>query len=152
METAMTDTLETGARSAEKRSVSSQIFPGDKTAPRAATSWLRSLPTGLSESRLADAELCLDELVTNIVRYAWSDGGAHTLTVSVERAGGEVEIAVEDDGLAFDPTAAPLAPIPHTLDEAVPGGRGLLLVRSIAPKLRYERRGDVNRVAIAFPL
>ncbi len=148
----MTDTLETGARSAEKRSVSSQIFPGDKTAPRAATSWLRSLPTGLSESRLADAELCLDELVTNIVRYAWSDGGAHTLTVSVERAGGEVEITVEDDGLAFDPTAAPLAPMPHTLDEAVPGGRGLLLVRSIAPKLRYERRGDVNRVAIAFPL
>ena len=148
----MTDTLETGARGAEKRSVSSQTFPADKTAPRAATRWLRSLPTGLSESRLADAELCLDELVTNVVRYAWSESGAHTLTVSVERARGEVEIAVDDDGLAFDPTAAPLAPIPHTLDEAVPGGRGLLLVRSIAPKLRYERRGDVNRVAIAFPL
>jgi serine/threonine-protein kinase RsbW len=152
MEASMTDTLETGARSAAKTSVSSQTFPADKTAPRAATSWLRSLPTGLSASRLADAELCLDELVTNVVRYAWSDGGAHTLTVSIERAGGEVEIAIEDDGRAFDPTAAVLAPIARTLDEAVPGGRGLLLVRSIAPKLRYERRGGVNRVAIAFPL
>jgi serine/threonine-protein kinase RsbW len=152
MESAMTDTLETGARSVEKRSVSSQTFPADKTAPRAATSWLRSLHTGLSASRLADAELCLDEIVTNVVRYAWSDGGAHTLTVSVERAGGDIEIAVEDEGSAFDPTAAPLAPIPHTLDEALPGGRGLLLVRSIAPKLRYERRGDLNRILIAFPL
>ncbi len=128
--------------------VSSHRFPADRTAPRAATTWLRSAPTGLSPSRLADAELCLDELVTNVFRH----GAAQTMTVSVERAGDDVEITVEDDGRHFDPTAAALPPIAHTLEEASPGGRGLLLVRSIAPRLRYERRDGANRVTIAFPL
>ena len=42
--------------------------------------------------------------------------------------------------------------MPRTLDEAVPGGRGLLLVRSIAPRLGYERRDGFNRVILGFPL
>src|ERR1700752_166387 len=107
-------TLWTDALRRETGAVSSRTFPADRTAPRAATSWLRSLPTGLAPSRLADAELCLDELVTNLVRYAWADEGraAHTVTVAVERAGSEVEITVQDDGRAFDPTAAPLPAMP----------------------------------------
>ena len=133
----------------------SHIFPADRTAPRAATSWLRSLPTGLSPSRLDEAELCLDELVTNVVRYAYAgadaDGTPHAITVAVDRSAAGVEITVEDGGLPFDPTAAPLPALPHTLDEAVPGGRGLLLVRSIAPRLRYERRDGANRVTLVFP-
>ena len=80
-------TLETHAARGDTGSVSSRTFPADRTAPRAATAWFRSLPTGLSPSRLGDAELCLDELVTNVVRYAYEDGGGHTLTVSVVRAG-----------------------------------------------------------------
>jgi serine/threonine-protein kinase RsbW len=128
--------------------VSSHRFPADRTAPRAATAWLRSVPTGLSPSRLADAELCLDELVTNIFRH----GGARTLRIAIERAGAEVEIIIEDDGRPFDPTAAVLPPIAHTLEEATPGGRGLLLVRSIASRLLYERRDGANRLTIAFPL
>jgi serine/threonine-protein kinase RsbW len=127
--------------------VSSERFPVDRTAPRAATAWLRSVPTGLSSSRLADAELCLDELVTNVFRH----GAAQTLRVSVERAGADLEITIEDDGRPFDPTAGALPPLPHTLEEATPGGRGLLLVRSIAARLRYERRDGRNRVTIAFP-
>ena len=128
--------------------VSARSFTADRTAPRAATAWLRSLPTGLSPSRLADAELCLDELVSNVFRH----GAARTLTVSVERTLSDLEITVEDDGRPFDPTAAVLPPLPHTLEEATPGGRGLLLVRSITPRFRYERRDGANRVTIAFPL
>ena len=145
-------TLGAGASRAERESVSSRTFLADRTAPRAATAWLRDLPTGLSPARLADAELCLDELVTNVVRYAFSDGSPHMLIVSVDRASSDVEITVEDGGRPFDPTAALLPALPSTLDEALPGGRGLLLVRSIAPRVRYERRDGVNRVTLAFPL
>jgi serine/threonine-protein kinase RsbW len=147
-------TLFRNASRGETRSVSSRTFPADRTAPRSAAAWLRTLQTGLSPTRLADAELCLDELVTNIIRYAFSESGGapHTLTVSVEGSPSELEITVEDDGCPFDPTAAPLPAMPHTLEEAVPGGRGLLLVRSIAPSVRYERREGLNRVTLAFPL
>jgi serine/threonine-protein kinase RsbW len=152
MEPTRLHTLETDAPRADTSSMSTRTFPADRSAPRAAAAWFRELPTGLSPSRLADAELCVDELVTNIVRYAFTDGAPHTLTIEVERSPAEVEIAVEDRGRPFDPTAAPLPALPHTLEEAVPGGRGLLLVRSIAPRLSYERRDGVNRVTLAFPL
>jgi serine/threonine-protein kinase RsbW len=149
---AKTDTLESGAMRAETEAVSSRTFSVDRTTPRAATAWLRSLPTGLPPSRLADAELCTDELVTNVVRYAWKDGANRTLTMNVERAGSEVEITIEDDGPPFDPTAAAPVTMPRTLDDALPGGRGLLLVRGIAPRFQYERVDGLNRVTIAFPL
>ena len=152
MESTRLHTLETDAPRADTSSMSTRTFPVDRSAPRAAAAWFRGLPTGLSASRLADAELCVDELVTNVVRYAFTDGGPHTITVHVERSSSEVEIVIQDDGRPFDPTAAPLPAMPRTLDEAVPGGRGLLLVRSIAPRLGYERRDGVNRVILGFPL
>ena len=146
MERPKTHTLQT--------SVSSRTFPADRTAPRATATWLRSQPTGLTPTRLADAELCTDELVTNVVRHAWTsdDTGPRSLTLRVERNDSEVEITIEDAGVAFDPTAAPIAPIARTLEESLPGGRGLLLVRAVAPRVAYERRNGVNRTTIAFPV
>src|SRR5262245_22796115 len=138
MDPGAANTLVPGAPRAATTSVSSRTFPADRTAPRAAAAWLRSLPIGLSATRLADAELCLDELVTNVVRYAWTpaaDPDSHSVTVAVDRTPSELEIILQDDGRPFDPTAAVLPPIPRTLEEAIPGGRGLFLVRSIAPRL-----------------
>ena len=136
---------------ADARGVDSRKFPADRTAPRAATAWLRSLPLRLSESRFSDAELCVDELVTNVVRYAWADSAGRSLTIRVAQSRSAVAITVEDDGRPFDPNDAPIAAAPRSLEEAVPGGRGLMLVRSIAPEVRYERTNGANRVTIRFP-
>jgi serine/threonine-protein kinase RsbW len=154
MEPAKTHTLVADVSCTETTSVSCRTFPADRTAPRAVSAWLHSLSTGLCPSHLADAELCMDELVTNVVHHAWapSDDGPRSVTVLIDRAGAQVEITVEDAGRPFDPTAAPLAPVARSLEEAVPGGRGLMLVRSIAPRVAYERRNGVNRTTIAFPV
>ena len=136
----------TAASPADARVVDSRTFPADRSAPRAATAWLRSLPLRLTESRFADA----DELVTNVVRYAWADNAGRSLTLRVARSRSDVAITVEDDGRPFDPRKAPIASAPQSLEEAVPGGRGLMLVRSIAPDVRYERSDGVNRVTIRF--
>jgi serine/threonine-protein kinase RsbW len=152
MNSAETSAAETAAPCTEASSVTSRTFAADRMAPRAAAAWLRRLPHGLSESWLAGAELCLDELVTNVVRHAWTGGALQSLTVRIARIASELEITVEDDGRPFDPREAPLAPPPRSLEEAVPGGRGLMLVRGTAPRLAYERRDGVNRVTIAFPL
>jgi len=152
MESVSPDTLAAAASSGRTTSMSSRTFPADRTAPRAAAAWFRSAPSGLSEERAADAELCLDELVTNVVRYAWDDPSGREIRVEIERSQEELTITVEDDGRPFDPRQAPLPPMPRSLEEAIPGGRGLMLVRSIAPRVSYERRGELNRVTIAFPL
>ena len=136
----------------ELREMTSRTLSADHSAPRAATSWLRGLALPLSESRYSDAELCVDELVTNVVRYAWPEDEKHAVTVSVARSASEVEITIEDDGRPFDPNDAPTPPAHRSLEEAVPGGRGLMLVRAVAPRFRYERRDGRNRVTVAFPL
>ena len=101
MESQKTHTLEADAVRAGATSLSCRTFPADRTAPRAAAAWLRSQPTGLSPTRLADAELCMDELVTNVVRYGWkdSDTGPRSLTLRIDRSDSEVEITVEDAGV-----------------------------------------------------
>jgi anti-sigma regulatory factor (Ser/Thr protein kinase) len=154
MEPAKTHTLVADASCDETTSVSCRTFPADRTAPRAVSAWLHSLSTGLCPSHLADAELCMDELVTNVVRHAWTneDTGPRSLTLRIDRTDSEVEITVEDAGIAFDPTAAPVAPIARTLDETLPGGRGLMLVRAIATRIAYQRSNGVNRTTIAFPV
>jgi serine/threonine-protein kinase RsbW len=130
--------------------VHARTFPADRTAPRSATSWLRSVMRGLSAARLDDAELCLDELVTNVIRYAWDHPAGHEIAVRVERTPSELTITIEDDGRPFDPRQAAPPAMPHSLDEAVPGGRGLMLVKAIAPRVDYERRDGRNRVTLGF--
>jgi anti-sigma regulatory factor (Ser/Thr protein kinase) len=139
-----------GVAGADTMHVHARAFPADRTAPRAATAWLRSVMLGLSPARLDDAELCLDELVTNVIRYAWEDPAGHEVAVRVERTPFELTISIEDDGRPFDPRQAPPPPIPHSLEEAIPGGRGLMLVKAICPRLDYERIDGKNRVTFGF--
>jgi anti-sigma regulatory factor (Ser/Thr protein kinase) len=139
-----------GVADAGAMHVHARVFPADRTTPRAATAWLRSVMLGLSTPRLDDAELCLDELVTNIIRYAWDDPAGREVAVRVERTAFELIVTLEDDGRPFDPRQAAPPPIPQSLDEAVPGGRGLMLVKAICQRLDYERRDGKNRVTFGF--
>ncbi len=122
-------------------------------APRAATEWFRkhAETTGLGPERLAQAELCLDELVTNVVRYG---GGREaqpvTLTVSFRRGTGEFLLVVEDNGCIFDPQGVPEPVFASILDHAPAGGRGVSLIRSLVDELHYERDNGRNRVTLVF--
>jgi len=138
------------AAGAHTMHVHANVFPADRATPRAATAWLRSVMRGLSPARLDDAELCLDELVTNVIRYAWDDPAGHEVAVRVERTENELTVTIEDDGRPFNPLQAPIPPPAHSLDEAIPGGRGLMLVKAIAPRLDYERRDGRNQVTFGF--
>jgi anti-sigma regulatory factor (Ser/Thr protein kinase) len=139
-----------GIAGADTMHVHERVFPADRAAPRAATAWLRSVMMGLSPARLDDAELCLDELVTNVIRYAWADPAGREVAVRVERTPSELTVTIEDDGRPFDPRQAPAPTIPRSLDEAIPGGRGLMLVKAICQRLDYERRDGRNRVTFGF--
>ncbi len=83
--------------------------------------------------------LVLEELVTNAFRH----GGAESVAVDLRVGAGPPKGSVSYAGPAFDPTA----PRPRAANAEVRvGGQGLPLIRSLAGKLRYSRRGDVNRV------
>jgi anti-sigma regulatory factor (Ser/Thr protein kinase) len=47
-------------------------------------------------------------------------------------------------GVPFDPASHRTRPSPRTLEEAEPGGLGILMMRTNADRIAYERLGDAN--------
>jgi len=88
--------------------------------------------------------LALDEIVSNVIRHGWMDGGAHQLQVSLSCAGNELTVAVEDDALPFNPLEVPAPDITKPLEERAVGGLGIHLVRQIMDGLEYRRHDGKN--------
>lgn len=83
--------------------------------------------------------------------HGYGEGAPGEITVEIERSDSLLRVCIEDDAGPFDPTSAPL-PKPVPLERASPGGRGLVLIRGLAPAVRYERRGGLNRLTLDFEL
>ncbi len=91
-----------------------------------------------------DANLALDEVLTNIVSYAYDDEAAREITVRLRTEEGRFTVEVEDDGRPFDPLATVEPDLALPVHARPVGGLGLSLVRRLMPELRYERRGGRN--------
>ena len=99
------------------------------------------------------AFLVFEEIVTNIIRYAFEDALEHRIEVDAALGDAEMTLTFEDDGRAFDPRSAPLPERQSSLAKAQIGGRGLLLVRKAARRIDYDRtRNGRNRLTVALPL
>ena len=117
-------------------------------------SWLEALcELHQLPARLAfQLDICLTELVTNVISYGYPDKQPPAQAVAVQFARNPAEVVVEilDQGVEFDPLAYVPAPQARTLEEAQIGGRGLLLVRQFAGQLHYRREPGRNRVILIF--
>lgn len=88
--------------------------------------------------------LCLEELVTNIINYAWPDGGAHEIVVRLRADAESIHIDLEDDGIAFDPTKVPEPDTNKPAHERQIGGLGIHLVRQTVNSMFYQRVDERN--------
>ena len=95
-------------------------------------------------------ELVLEEALMNRQWHAWHAGGQHDTALKVRVTADAVEMCFEDDGVAFDPLQVAPAPRPASLDDAVPGGLGLMLMRRAATACHYARVDGRNRWTLPF--
>lgn len=118
-----------------------------------AGSWLASWARGqsLPAIPLFAIRLCLEEALANIVTHGFT-GGDHAIEVAIRREPGEVVLTIIDDGLPFDPLAAPPRPHAHDLASAMPGGHGVALMKSYADRLAYQRAEGWNRLMLGFSM
>jgi anti-sigma regulatory factor (Ser/Thr protein kinase) len=124
---------------------------GLKTGLDALKDWLTSANVGQqAEDR---AFLVFEEIVTNIIRYAFDDAREHPITVSFARSDSELTLVFEDDGQAFDPRKVPAPDLHRPLAAAPIGGRGIYLVRKSSKRIDYERiaKGR-NRLTVVVAL
>jgi len=98
------------------------------------------------------AQLAVEELGTNIIKYGYDDQNEHRIRLSATCDKGALRMVLEDDGHEFNPCLAP-EPDPNlSLQERAPGGWGLCLVRRLVAGLEYERRGGCNVLSVVVPL
>jgi anti-sigma regulatory factor (Ser/Thr protein kinase) len=103
---------------------------------------------GLPLQSIFNVNLALDEVVTNIIRYAYNDNGLpHPIVVRLTFEEGVLAARVEDDGRAFNPLEAPAPDIDAPIEERPIGGLGIHLARSVMDSVEY-RRDDGRNVFI----
>lgn len=98
----------------------------------------------LSDKSVFDINLVLEEVVNNIISYAYKDKNEHHITTHLELEGQELMLKVEDDGIPFNPLGVREPDIDKPLEEREPGGLGLFFVRNLTDELEYKREKDKN--------
>jgi serine phosphatase RsbU (regulator of sigma subunit)/anti-sigma regulatory factor (Ser/Thr protein kinase) len=102
----------------------------------------------LAPNVVHDLNLALEEILTNIISYGYTDDREHEIRVNLNVQPGEVRIEVEDDGQPFNPLEAPEPDTTQPLEERIVGGLGIHLVRKLMDGLDYKRQGDRNLLTI----
>lgn len=102
----------------------------------------------LSDEVAFDLNLALEELFTNALRHGGCEGLADAVRIRLERDSGGVLVEFCDRGPAFDPVSAPQPDLESPLEDRLPGGLGIHLVRQIMTDLHYRRLGEWNRITM----
>jgi serine/threonine-protein kinase RsbW len=89
-------------------------------------------------------KLALDEILTNIISYAYDDAREHIIVVRLSLDQEKWTVEVEDDGRPFNPLNAPEPDTKQLLGERPIGGLGIHLVRKLIDELEYRRQNDRN--------
>jgi anti-sigma regulatory factor (Ser/Thr protein kinase) len=110
-----------------------------------ASAWARALAegAGLSEELTYAIDLCIVEMVTNIVDHSY---GENPGVIRLELALGleAAILTIIDDGPPFNPLSVPAPNTPASIEDASIGGYGIHMVRATADDCRYERRNGQN--------
>jgi serine/threonine-protein kinase RsbW len=102
----------------------------------------------LSSKTLFELNLILEEVVANVISYAYGDNQRHEIVVRADLRDGELVIEVEDDGRPFNPLQSPPPDLERPLERRKVGGLGLHLVRELTSSIEYNRREEKNRLVM----
>lgn len=96
--------------------------------------------------------LILDELLTNVIKYGHpGDDSEHEIFVRLCLSDSGFRLDIEDDGVPFDPTAAPeksQEELNLPVEERTLGGWGLALVRRSVDAVTYRRDEALNKLTL----
>ena len=97
---------------------------------------------------LAQINIAVDEIYSNIVNYAYG-GGVGKASVAVESAGeNSVRVTFEDSGVPYDPLAKPDPDVTLSAEERKIGGLGIFIVKKTMDSMEYKYEDGKNVLAI----
>jgi len=100
---------------------------------------------GFPEQRALEIEMAAEEVLVNIIRYAYSEGSPGDVELRGRVVSeDEFMLEFEDGGVPFDPTSIPPPDVNLSLSRREPGGLGFFLVRKMVNEVRYRRERNRN--------
>jgi serine/threonine-protein kinase RsbW len=115
--------------------------------------WIERLASRhmISASTQFAMNLCLEEVLSNIIRHGYSGKPDHSIAIHFASPREDYFVlVVEDEGPPFNPVDGPEPPAMSSLDEIQIGGQGIRLLRRFADALEYQATPTGNRLSIGF--
>lgn len=92
--------------------------------------------------------LVCEELVVNVVSYAYPDEVDGYLNILIDKRDGYLNIQFVDGGIAFNPLEREMPDTTLPLEERPIGGLGIFLTKQMMDEVTYERIDGQNRLKI----
>ncbi len=80
----------------------------------------------------------VEELFSNIIRYAYADSREHLIEMTFRNNAGHIVLEITDDGIPFNPLNYESVGSHTPVDEQA-SGMGISLVRALADSISYQR-------------
>jgi len=136
----------------------------DKNEPRRVAEHFEELALehGVPMGIVFKFQLALDEILTNVVSYAFEDAAGSegdsddsdpSVRVLLHLTDDQVMALIEDNGRPFNPLQdAPVPDLYLTAEDRSIGGLGIHFTKAFVETLSYERRDAWNRLSLVQPL
>lgn len=99
---------------------------------------------GLDMELQMNLNLVMEEMVSNVIFYAYPEGKAADIELTAESNGKELTFVLSDQGKEFDPTAKEDADPDVSPVEREIGGMGIFIVKNIMNQVTYQRLEGKN--------
>ena len=111
-----------------------------------------SIENELSSRNLNDITLAAEEIVSNIIFYAYRDPGEHSIEIDIVLQDKCAAISIIDDGKPFNPVKAADPDLKSNIDNRKIGGLGIFFAKKIASEITYRRANGKNVLQMTIAL
>lgn len=108
---------------------------------------------GLDDDLLFKIELALEELIVNVIHYAYAEHHHGEVEVGCSLVSDSIlHLCIQDWGKPFDPLARPDPDTTQGIDQRGIGGLGIHLARRMADQVTYQREQGCNILNLYFQI
>ena len=99
---------------------------------------------GLNMELQMNLNLVMEEMVSNVIFYAYPEGEEAEIELLAKSDGKELTFVLSDQGKEFDPTAKEDTDLDVNPADRDLGGMGIFIVKNIMNKVTYQRLDGKN--------
>lgn len=104
---------------------------------------------GVESEHIFLVKLCMEELVTNALRYGSNGTTPICFEISIRFSDPDLGLDISDDANPFNPlTEAPEPDLESSIENRKPGGLGIHLLKTMTRSIQYEYKDHRNTVNI----